>query len=296
MIYGELAGLSAALLWTFSSYVFTFAAQRMGTLMLNILRMFFASIFIIITLLIFTTPVMPTNYQLIMLTISGFLGLVIGDTFLFKAYTEIGPRVTSLIMATNPAMGAIMAYFVFTEVLSPFTIIGMLITLVGIGVVVLDKKKGSGTEFHVNKKGILYGFLGAVGQASGLIFAKYALQDAQEINFLMATLVRIFTATVMLIPITYFFRKFKNPIKMLSEDKKAFGLVILGSILGPYFGITLSFIAINYAPIGVASTLMSMVPIFILPVSKYVFKEDITIQAVIGAILGVAGVAILFLF
>ncbi len=295
MYYGELSALAAAIFWTFSSYVFTFAAQRIGTLMLNLLRMFFASILIIITLLLFTDIVIPTNYQFLMLTISGFLGLVIGDTFLFKAYTEVGPRVSSLLMSTNPAMGAVMAYIVFYETLSPLTIVGMFITLGGLAVVVLDKRKGSGTEFRINKKGLIYGFLGAFGQASGLIFAKYALLEC-EINFLMATLVRISTSVVMLIPIMYLFKKMKNPIRLLIEDKKAFGLVLLGSVIGPYFGITLSFIAINYAKIGVASTLMSMVPIFILPVSKFIFKEDLTPQAIIGAILGVSGVAMLFLF
>jgi len=294
MFIGEISALLTAVFWTFVSYVFTFAAKRIGTMMLNILRMFFASVLIIITMAIFTGIVIPTGYQILYLSISGFLGLVIGDTALFKTYTELGPRVSSLLMATNPAMAAFMAYFAFNEILSYSDILGMVVTLSGLFVVILDKRNGDDKRYKISRKGILFGFLAAFGQASGLIFAKMALQEA-EINFFMATFVRIFSSVLMLIPIMLVMKKMKNPVKLLLNDKKAFYLVLLGSVLGPYFGISLSFVAINYAHIGVASTLMSIVPIIILPVAHFVFKEKISKQAIVGAFLAVIGVAMLFL-
>ncbi len=197
-------------------------------------------------------------------------------------------------MATNPAMAAFMAYFAFNEILSYSDILGMVVTLSGLFVVILDKRNGDDKRYKISRKGILFGFLAAFGQASGLIFAKMALQEA-EINFFMATFVRIFSSVLMLIPIMLVMKKMKNPVKLLLNDKKAFYLVLLGSVLGPYFGISLSFVAINYAHIGVASTLMSIVPIIILPVAHFVFKEKISKQAIVGAFLAVIGVAMLFL-
>lgn len=294
MLFGEMAALSAAILWSFSSMVFTDAAKRLGTLMLNITRMALASVLIVITMLIFGGEVLPTVNQVWLLALSGFVGLVIGDTFLFKSYTVLGPRVTSLIMSSNPAMAAIIAFLVFGEVLSPLSIIGMIVTLGGISLVVLSKSKSETNRFQITKAGIFYGFMGAVGQATGLIFAKMALNEL-AISPLMATLVRISASVIMLLPIMIVLKKWYNPITVFKQDKKALILVGIGSIIGPYLGISLSFIAITYAKIGIASSLMSTVPILMLPLSRIVYKEKLTPTSIIGAFIAVGGVAMLFM-
>ncbi len=294
MLFGEISALSAAVLWSFSSMVFTDAAKRLGTLMLNITRMALASVLIIITMLIFGGEVMPTFNQVWLLALSGFVGLVIGDTFLFKSYTVLGPRVTSLIMSSNPAMAAIIAFLVFGEVLAPLSILGMIITLAGISLVVLSKNKSESNRFHITKLGIFYGFMGAVGQATGLIFAKMALNEL-AISPLMATLVRISASVLMLFPIMLVLKKWQNPITMFKEDRRALLLVGIGSIIGPYLGISLSFVAITYAKIGIASSLMSTVPILMLPLSRIVYKEKLTPVSIIGAFIAVGGVAMLFM-
>jgi drug/metabolite transporter (DMT)-like permease len=40
---------------------------------------------------------------------------------------------------------------------------------------------------------------------------------------------------------------------------------------------------------------MATVPVIMLPIGKFIFKDEIKIKAVIGAVIAVAGVAILFL-
>jgi drug/metabolite transporter (DMT)-like permease len=57
----------------------------------------------------------------------------------------------------------------------------------------------------------------------------------------------------------------------------------------------LSLIAVQNAPVGVASTLTSLTPVFLLPLGWLFFKERITQRAVVGTALAVAGTAILFL-
>jgi drug/metabolite transporter (DMT)-like permease len=56
-----------------------------------------------------------------------------------------------------------------------------------------------------------------------------------------------------------------------------------------------SLIAVQNAPVGIASTLTSLTPIMLIPLSRIVFKEAITWRAVGGTLLAVAGTAILFL-
>jgi len=294
MFIGELSALAAALLWSTSSFVFTAATFRIGTIQLNISRMIIAALLLLITFLIFDINYSINSNQILYLSLSGFVGLVVGDSFLFKSFNLIGPRMGLLLLSFNPAFAAIFAYIILGEVLSFYAIFGMLITLIGITLVVLEKPKNTEGKFKITHFGIMCGILAAIGQGVGLVLAKMAYTDG-EIHSLVATFVRIAAAVVIMFPIAVLFKKYKNPFKLFANDKKSFGLVVLGAIIGPYLGITLSFLAIVYTQVGIASTLMSTMPIIMLPMSKIIYKEKLSIKAIVGAFIAVAGVALLFL-
>ncbi len=291
---GELSALSAAFLWAFTSYVFTSATNRLGTIQLNIDRMAYASLLLLITIGIFGLNTDVSWLQVFYLTISGIIGLILGDSFLFKAFTEMGPRLTILVYSSNPAFAAIMAFLVFGETLTIWGILGIAITLFGISLVILEKNAHSSSKFSATPKGLFLAFLGAIGQAGGLIFAKMAFNEG-DIHSLVATLVRIGSAVVIMLPIALIFRRYKNPFKLYYNDRKSFQLVSIGSVIGPYLGISLSFIAITHTNIGIASTLLSTVPIVMIPLNYFIYKEKLSYKSVIGAFIAVGGVSILFL-
>jgi drug/metabolite transporter (DMT)-like permease len=58
----------------------------------------------------------------------------------------------------------------------------------------------------------------------------------------------------------------------------------------------LSLVAIKYANIGIASTLMALPPVFLIPLSNWIFKERVSTASVLGTILSLVGVAIIFLY
>ncbi len=63
---------------------------------------------------------------------------------------------------------------------------------------------------------------------------------------------------------------------------------------GPFVGVWLSLVAVQLTHIGVASTLMALAPIFMLPVGRFIFKERVGWTAVVGTLVAVAGVSLLF--
>jgi drug/metabolite transporter (DMT)-like permease len=172
--------------------------------------------------------------------------------------------------------------------------IGMIVTITGIAFVILERSEQPGVKITTNKVGIFYGILGALGQAAGLIFAKFAFQEG-EVDKMVATFIRIFASVVILLPAAIILKKYLNPITLYKNNMRAFGATLIGTILGPYLGITFSLVAINYTKVGIASTLMSTMPILMLPMIRYIYKEKLTIRAITGAFIAVAGVAILFL-
>lgn len=266
----------------------------MGSIQLNVDRMIFAVIILFVTIILGGISIELSANQILNLSISGIIGLVIGDTFLFKAFTLIGTRLSMLLMSLTPAMSAILAYFFLDERIPFLGIFGMIITLSGIILVIFDKKE-IGTSMHMHEaKGILFGILGALGQAIGMIFAKLAFEESQ-INGFLATFIRLFSATVLIIPMFSLLRRYKNPVSLYKSDTKGLTLTLGGTFFGPFLGITLSLISIANTSVGIASTLMSTVPVIMLPIGKFIFKDKITVKAIVGAVIAVAGVAILFL-
>ncbi len=289
---GEFSALLTAFLWSGTSFAFSSAAEKIGSLQLNINRMIFASLFLISTILIMGYDFDLSNTQFINLIISGVIGLVIGDSFLFKSYQMIGARVSMLLMALSPVMSAILAFIFLTERISALGILGMLITISGIALVVLERNSNS--RYKITTLGIFYGIMGALGQSAGLIFAKFAYAEGHIAGF-VATFVRVFSSVIIFLPILLLFKKYKNPYKVFYKDKSALGVTLIGTILGPFLGITFSLIAIENTKVGIAATLMSTMPIIMLPMVKYIYKEKLSWRAITGAIIAVAGVALIFL-
>lgn len=294
MLIGEFAALMTAVVWSGTSIAFSEASVRVGTMYVNVTRIFFAIFFLVVTMFVLQIEINLSATQIGNLAISGIIGLVFGDTFLFKAYRSIGPRLSMLMMSLAPAIAALCAYFFLGESISFIGIVGMGVTISGIGLVVLKREEKPTSNYKVDYTGIFYAFLGAVGQAVGLIFAKLALNEG-EINGFVANFVRLFSALILLLPIALLTKRYQKPVTVFLKDKKALYATIIGSILGPYIGITLSMISITYAKVGIASTIMAMPPIIMLPMIYYYYKEKLSWISIIGAFIAVSGVAILFL-
>jgi drug/metabolite transporter (DMT)-like permease len=173
-----------------------------------------------------------------------------------------------LIMALAPAIAAVLAYIFLDEKLSYLGVLGIIVTIAGVAMVVFERQEVPSSKYKIDKLGIFYAFLGAVGQAVGLIFAKFALNEG-VINGFTANFMRLFASIIILYPLAAMTKRFHKPVSVFINDKKAFVYTAIGAILGPFFGITLSMIAITYSKIGIASTLMATSPIIMLPMVRY---------------------------
>lgn len=291
---GELSALLTAVFWSITSFAFSSASKKLGSLTLNINRMMLASILLALTIVIFRFDYNLSANQVFNLILSGIVGLVIGDTFLFKSFQYIGARIGMLMMALSPVMSGILAYIFLGEELSMWGIVGMAITIGGVVLVISERKETQTSEYKISKIGIFHGLMGALGQAGGLIFAKFAFEEG-EVNKMVATFVRIISSVFIITILAILARRYKNPIKVYKENPKALTTTAIGTFFGPYLGITFSLIAIANTKVGIAATLMSTMPIIMLPMVRYYFKEKLSWRAIGGAFIAVAGIAIIFL-
>lgn len=294
MLIGELSALATAIFWSFSTIYFTRGIANVGVMQINIDRIFLSAVFVWITLFIAGIYPSMSFSQCSFLVLSGLSGLVLGDTFLFKAFDEIGPRLSQLIMAFSPPLAAILAYIFLDESLSLWGILGIIVTSIGIFLVILEHDEDSNRIVIKNKMGAFWAMLGMIGQAGGLVLAKQAFRES-NIDPIVASGVRLLSAFILLLPIGYMTKHYHFGIKPYKSNMKWLVDPFMGSILGPYFGMTLSMFAIAYAKVGVASTIMAITPILMLPIAHFAFKEKLTWKPIIGTVVAVFGIAILFL-
>jgi drug/metabolite transporter (DMT)-like permease len=283
---GEVSALATAVLWSVTSFLFAFASERVGSVQVNINRIILAAIILFLIVAISGINYEMSSRQVHYLILSGIAGLVIGDSFLFKAFQVIGARLGMVLMSLVPAISAVLAWIFLNEIIIPLGIVGMFTTIFGVILVVTDKSHSTSIKGNINKAGILAGFLGAVGQAGGLVLAKFAFEEGY-INGFVASFTRLASAGIIIFIIGLLLRRYKNPVKVFKNDIPALKATIVATVLAPVLGITLSLIAIEFTKVGIASTLMALVPIVMLPISKYYFKEKLSLQAISGAFIAV---------
>jgi drug/metabolite transporter (DMT)-like permease len=291
---GEISAIVTACLWSVTSFLFAFAAERVGSVQVNINRIILAAIILFLIVEAAGIDYNLSIRQISFLIFSGITGLVFGDSFLFKTYQQIGARLGMVLMSLVPAISALLAWIFLNEIITPLGILGMFVTIFGVIMVVTDKSHNHSLKGHFDKMGIISGILGAAGQAGGLVLAKVAFTEGY-VNGFVASFTRLSSSGLIIIIIGLIFRRYKNPIKTYRNEIPALKATIAATVLAPVLGITLSLIAIEYTKVGIASTLMALVPIIMLPISKYYFKEKLSPQAISGAFIAVAGVVILFL-
>ena len=135
------------------------------------------------------------------------------------------------------------------------------------------------------------GMGGAAGQSVGLLFSKIGI--AEGLSAVSANHIRVAAAAAVIAVVSLLRGKMRTDILKM-KNKKALLEITSGALTGPVLGVILSLVAIRYTHIGVASTLMSLSPILLIPVGYYLFKERITLRTVIGTVIALAGAVLLF--
>ena len=313
---GEILALAVAILWTISSLASEVASKRYGSLLLNIVRMIEASI-LIGGLLWFVTgspwPTLATKEVWFWLAMSSVAGYVIGDYFFLQCFIMIGARWGELFMTIAPPVAALTGWMMLGEDMSWTALLGMEVTLIGIGMSILsrnDDKKHLRLKLPV--RGIVYGVIAGIGQGVGLVFSKQGLLLYREhivatastpeaylstMPF-AATLIRCLVALVgfvLLYETLRYTGKEHHRWSLIFQDRKALGCASLSAFVGPFLGVALSLASTMYTSTGITQTIMSLVPVLILWPSHLLFHTKVTPLEVVGAIVSVCGVALFFL-
>ncbi|MCK6485691.1 MAG: DMT family transporter [Phycisphaerae bacterium] len=307
---GYAAGLATSVLWTGTSLFFTAAGRRISPVLVNAARIALAVVLHGVTFRLLADRWLPAAEpgQIAYLAASGVIGLSLGDQALFTAFLDIGPRRSTLLMTTAPLMAALFGWMALGETLSVAAWMGVALTIAGVAWVILERPASAGPRETGARqtRGVILALIGAACQAGGLLLSKQGMGHGwlpveRHLPPQTATLVRMSFAAVGMLPVLL--------IHGLRERKRrAAGVIVTrtgspaagwafaacGCVVGPYLGVWMSLVAGDRAPIGVAQTLCSLTPVFILPLAHLIHREHITPRAALGALAAVAGCGLLF--
>ncbi len=302
MPVGELAAVLAAITWAVGAILFARIGREVPPGAMNLGKLVAAGVFLSLTRLVIA-PVAPLgavpSSAGVLLLASAIVGLTIGDTAYFAAMEAIGVSRAILMLSSAPVFTAIGGYFFLHEKLGARSMVGIAITLAGVLFVVLrpslaqenSEPLASDPPKRHAARGLVFGLVAALGQASGSLFSRRAMQAG--IDPLAASAGRVVSAAVVLILLAVIAGRARGWIAALRRDR-AWLKVSTAAMLGTYCGVWLSQVGIARASsAGVAATLLATTPVFALPIAHYSGVERATGRAVLGALLTVLGIAVL---
>ncbi len=331
MYKGEIISLVVAVSWTVCAMFAEVASKRIGSLPFNMMRMMFSIVFLCGIMWWWTGTPLPVGADgdtWLWLSLSGLVGYVLGDFCLFNSYILIGSRYGQLLMTLAPPAAALFGWVLLGQQMSWLAIVGMVITMVGIGMAIYrptpsNSPTGGGPRVdgacgcspHVEGlgevgRGLLFGIGAAMGQGVGLVLSAKGLLHYEEIigssdiafrNGGTVALVLPFTATFMravtgLIGFSVW-TSAKGELGKLKEGLCSLRTMLfaLGAVLtGPVIGVSLSLMATLYTSTGIAQTIMATTPVMILLPTFLFFHQKVTWREVLGAVISVCGVSLFF--
>lgn len=298
---GEFSALLTAIFWTVTSLSFESAGKRVGSLSVNLIRLILAFFLYAVYLKITRGMFLPLDAGLerwIWLSLSGLVGFVVGDLLLFQAFVVIRPRISMLIMSLSPPITALISWLMLGEILTPMNWLGMTVTLTGIVMVVLKRGEKSGQGLLRRKivssyslKGILLALGGAAGQAAGLVLSKKGMGSYDAFA---SSQIRVLSGLAGFLLIILVMKRWPMVARAF-RNKPAMKRIVLGSVFGPFLGVSFSLLAVQHTRAGIAATIMAIVPVLIIPPAVILFKEKVNWKEIAGAIITVGGIMLFFL-
>ena len=298
--FGETMAILAALIFAWTSVFFTTAGRRLGVTTLNLMRLLGGMLLLGVTHFVVRGQLWPdaSATSIAWIGLSGVVGLAIGDSALFRAFTLIGPRRSMLAMATAPVVTILVAWWLLDEALDVLALAGIAVIISGVMLAVLGRDRGGG-EFAdptaaVRRRGYLLATVAAAGQGLGSAFVKLGMTEGSvPVDPLAATFVRMVFAWgaywLVVVP-RHDLRALLRPL----SDRRGTVALALATFFGPYVSVYISILAIRHAEAGVAQVLLGAVPIFVLLPAWLVYRDRPSWLAAVGVGVAVAGGALLF--
>ena len=266
---GIFSAFGATLSWTYACSIWRSQTNLYKPIEINFLKNVIAFTIFSPVIIFFNYS---TNYKyLLLLLLSGIIGIGLGDTFYLKSLNLIGTRKTLSIEALSPLIAAIAGTLFIDENLNFKAWIGIGIVTGALAKIIRKKSylldKDSKLVMSNNSLDkYIYSLLSVFCAVIAALLSRFVLLKS-DLSPIFTTEIRLFGSIIFLCAFT----KMKLKLFIYDFDKRAKRKFIISVLMGTNIGIFLQQIVFQSLPLGIGWTLLSTSPIISLFFTK---KEE----------------------
>lgn len=289
---GELASLGSAVAWAISICLFRRYGQGIPSYTLTLFKNVTAIVgyALILLLLGVSLPREPEIWR--PLVISGVLGIAVGDTAAFVVLRAYGAQAAAASYCLSPPLVAVMGYLFLGEHLTTEEWIGMILCVIGVaGVIFLGSRDSKEVPAGLRAKWLPIACicLSPLANSAGILLARDAMP---QVHSMVGTLYRVLPATCALLLL----QLRRHPFRIKGTQvfqKPTFAGLFAASFIGTFVGLLLMSVGLQYTKAGVAATLTSTYPLWVIPISKVFLGESASLGRVLCIALAIVGIVLL---
>ena len=290
VLIGEIAALGSALIWAVAARIYGQIGQRISPLLLNFSKGAIAlgigaGVIVLGRLPWPHFPATATGW----LILSGIVGIGLGDSCYLAALKEIGPRRTLLLESLAPPVAALLAWASFGETIGIKAWLGIVLTVLGVTWVILERTTDVTVRSKHPYRGVIWGLLAALGQASGSVMSRFALTTS-DLDPFWTMLIRVLAGMV---TVLILLGRSPLPERQFPPFQWRWALLLAGTAFASTFlAILGQQTALKYASAGIAQALLATSPLFILPIAAW-SGEKLSFRAIAGVGVAMVGITLL---
>ena len=289
---GILAALGCAASWAMGAVLFKKVGERLSSPAMTLVKAFISAALLGLALL-FVGYARVSDEALYLLVASGVLGIAIGDTLFFAALKELTPHTLIMLLTGGQVLTVLLAVAFLGERPPPLAWLGIAMVISGIFIVV--RSNLSGEKKRSPLRGIILGSLSTVCMSVSYIITEKPIHSKiMPVSAMEAAFIRMTAGAVTMLIISLFTGQAKN----WWQPFRASGLLVqffLSVAVVTFGAFWLNFVAFKHLAYSIANTLTSVEPLFVLPLGLIFLRDKVTLPALAGSILAVAGIAFICL-
>ncbi|MGB5486894.1 MAG: DMT family transporter [Lysobacterales bacterium] len=292
MGWGELFALASALVWALAVILFRRSGETLPAFELNLFKNFFGLVLLVPTILLVDGLKLPdfTATELLLVFVSGLIGIAVADTWYLKALNMMGASRTGIVSSLFSPFVILLSAVFLGERLVPWQWLGFLLVMSGV-LLVTWRTRRSAVDAADVKKGVLYGVGAVFMMAAGVVMVKEILETR---SFLWTVELRVVGGVGGMLVYILVSRQWQN-VKRNFSQPQPWGTVMFASFLGAYFALLLWLAGYKLIDASVASILNETNVSFIVFLAWLMLGEQITRRKLVGLGLTLGGVIIMML-
>ena len=251
--------IGANLTYSTSSMVFSVYAKRFSSVWINQVKVFVALIAFLIAMVSMDQLVSVSPNVMALLVLSGFMGLCLGDVFLFRSFTTLGPARSLVLFSFQPLMLGIYGYFFLDQIFTLNQTIAVICMVICIFIFMLERNKLTGSW---DISSFIWAFLGISLDAIGVMMTREAYEINSGLETFQVNFIRCIGAIIgfmMMSPKSYL----KIATDVWSLRKREISLLFGASFCGCFLSLTMYLAAVKFAHIGTLTAISITGPVWV---------------------------------